>query len=226
MNANGRTQTILGGSFLALAAALTAAATSVTAASTPAPAYKPNVEHGAYLVKTMGCNDCHTPLKMGPKGPEPDMTRALTGHPADLKMPPPPVLPEGPWGWVAASTNTAFAGPWGVSFTANLTPDKETGLGDWTEDMFIKTMRTGLHQGKGRQILPPMPVLHHRRADRSRHQGPVRVSAVAAAGAQPRASAGGADGGEAIDRQPADGRHKAKGKRQKAKGRESGAGHG
>ena len=157
MNANGRTQTILGGSFLTLAAALTAAATSVAAASTPAQSYKPNVEHGAYLVKTMGCNDCHTPLKMGPKGPEPDMTRALTGHPADLKMPPPPVLPAGPWGWVAASTNTAFAGPWGVSFTANLTPDKETGLGDWTEDMFIKTMRTGLHQGKGRQILPPMP---------------------------------------------------------------------
>ena len=57
-----------------------------------------------------------------------------------------------------AATNTAFAGPWGVSFTANLTPDKETGLGSWTEEMFIATMRTGRHQGKGRPILPPMPV--------------------------------------------------------------------
>ena len=56
------------------------------------------------------------------------------------------------------ATNTAFAGPWGVSFTANLTPDKETGLGKWTEEMFIATMRTGRHQGKGRPILPPMPV--------------------------------------------------------------------
>lgn len=150
-------QTIFGGSFLTLAAALAAAATNVTATSGQAQPSKPNVEHGAYLVTTMGCHDCHTPLTMGPKGPEPDMTRALTGHPADMKMPPPPALPPGPWLWMGAATNTAFAGPWGVSFTANLTPDRETGLGDWTEDMFIKTMRTGLHQGKGRQVLPPMP---------------------------------------------------------------------
>jgi len=36
---------------------------------------------GAYLVKIMGCNDCHTPWKMGANGPEPDMTRMLSGHP-------------------------------------------------------------------------------------------------------------------------------------------------
>ncbi|MGE0462974.1 MAG: cytochrome c [Vicinamibacterales bacterium] len=148
---------VLGASFIALAAALVPAAARVTASSEPAPAYTPNVEHGAYMVKTKGCHDCHTPWVMGPKGPAPDMTRALTGHPADLKMPAPPELPPGPWLWVGAATNTAFAGPWGVSFTANLTPDKETGLGDWTEEMFIKTMRTGLHQGKGRPVLPPMP---------------------------------------------------------------------
>jgi cytochrome c553 len=44
-----------------------------------------------------------------------------------------------------------------VSFTANLTPDPETGLGKWTEEMFIATMRTRRHQGKGRPLLPPMP---------------------------------------------------------------------
>jgi hypothetical protein len=115
------------------------------------------VELGGYLVSTMGCHDCHTPWKLGPKGPEPDMTRALTGHPQDLVMPPAPVLPPGPWVMTAAATNTAWAGPWGVSFTANLTPDKETGLGDWTEEQFIATMRTGKHQGKGRPVLPPMP---------------------------------------------------------------------
>ena len=59
--------------------------------------------------------------------------------------------------WTATSTNTAFAGPWGVSFTANLTPDRETGLGNWTEQMFITAIRTGRHEGKGRPILPPMP---------------------------------------------------------------------
>jgi mono/diheme cytochrome c family protein len=151
-------QLVLGCSTFALVAALIPAAVSATEPqNAPASAYKPNVEHGAYLVRTMGCNDCHTPWKMGPKGPEMDMSRALTGHPQDMKMPPAPELPAGPWIGFMSATNTAWAGPWGVSFTANLTPDKETGLGDWTEEMFIKTMRTGLHQGKGRQVLPPMP---------------------------------------------------------------------
>ena len=115
------------------------------------------IERGAHLVRTMGCNDCHTPWQMGPRGPEPDMSRALTGHPSDLIMPPAPKLPEGPWIGVLSATNTAWAGPWGVSFTANLTPDPEHGLGKWTEDMFIATMRTGRHEGKGRPLLPPMP---------------------------------------------------------------------
>ncbi|MFO1371439.1 MAG: hypothetical protein U1F42_03275 [Candidatus Competibacteraceae bacterium] len=30
---------------------------------------------GAYLVTALGCADCHTPLKMGAKGPEPDLSR-------------------------------------------------------------------------------------------------------------------------------------------------------
>lgn len=123
----------------------------------PDEARAAQVERGAYLVRTMGCNDCHTPWKMGPRGPEPDKSRALTGHPAELVMPPPPKLPEGPWTWLGAVTNTAFAGPWGVSFSMNLTSDTETGLGNWTEDMFIATMKTGRHEGKGRPILPPMP---------------------------------------------------------------------
>jgi mono/diheme cytochrome c family protein len=114
------------------------------------------IERGKYLVNFGSCNDCHTPWKLGPKGPEPDMTRALTGHPTEMRVSPSPTL-EGSWGIAAANTMTAWTGPWGVSFTANLTPDKETGLGDWTEEMFIQTMRTGRHQGKGRAILPPMP---------------------------------------------------------------------
>ena len=58
----------------------------------------------------------------------------------------------------AARTNTAFSGPWGVSFTANLTPDPETGLGRWTLRNFVDTIRSGRHLGRGRQILPPMPI--------------------------------------------------------------------
>lgn len=139
-------------------------ATLIATASAPEPPQRPAaaihktpVELGKYLVNTMGCHDCHTPWKLGPQGPEPDMSRALTGHPQDLVMPPAPALPPGPWVASFAATNTAWAGPWGVSFTANLTPDKETGLGDWTEEQFVATIRTGKHQGKGRPVLPPMP---------------------------------------------------------------------
>ena len=113
---------------------------------------------GKYLVTVAGCNDCHTPWKMGDRGPEPDMSRMLSGHPESLVMPPRPVLPEGPWGAVAAATFTAWSGPWGVSFTANLTPDPETGLGKWTLQNFRETLRTGRRMGRGREILPPMPI--------------------------------------------------------------------
>ena len=141
---------------LTLFATMVARATaSADAASGQTPDAR--IARGQYLVSFGGCNDCHTPWKLGPKGPEPDMSRMLSGHPQQLTMPPAPALPAGPWGWTGAATMTSFAGPWGVSFTANLTPDKETGLGDWTEEMFIATMKTGRHQGKGRPLLPPMP---------------------------------------------------------------------
>jgi hypothetical protein len=94
---------------------------------------------------------------MTPTGPQPDMDRMLSGHPAEMKMPRPPEMGNGPWLWAGAATNTAFYGPWGVSYAMNLTPDQNTGLGIWTEDMFVRALRTGRHMGTSRQILPPMP---------------------------------------------------------------------
>lgn len=121
------------------------------------------VERGRYLVSIMGCNDCHTPWKMGPNGPEPDMTRFLSGHPESVVMTTPPTA-QAPWLWTAAADNTAFAGPWGISYPANLTPDRNTGLGIWTEDMFISAIKTGRHMGTSRPINPPMPWPAYRNA--------------------------------------------------------------
>ena len=118
---------------------------------------------GKYLVSIMGCNDCHTPLKMTPKGPVPDETRFLSGHPQEVKLPAAPAA-KGPWLWQGSATNTAFAGPWGVTYAANLTPDVNTGLGIWTEEMFVKTIRTGKHWGVARGIQPPMPWFAYRNA--------------------------------------------------------------
>jgi hypothetical protein len=122
----------------------------------PAASNGSQVARGKYLVTTSGCHDCHTPYKMGDNGPEPDMTRALSGHPADVTLPPPPQL-SGPWMFSGSATFTAWAGPWGISHTANLTPDKETGLGTWTAQQFLDTIRNGRVQGHGRELLPPMP---------------------------------------------------------------------
>lgn len=125
----------------------------------PGPAVSgqgPAIARGEYLVKSMGCWDCHTPHRMGEDGPEPDMSMWLAGHPADANLPAPPG-PEGPWVVAASASTTAWAGPWGISYTANLTPDPETGLGAWTEQQFIDALRNGRKQGRGRAILPPMP---------------------------------------------------------------------
>ena len=121
-----------------------------------------SVARGRYLVTVAGCNDCHTPWKVGPNGPEPDMSRMLSGHPQDVAVKSAAKPPEEPWVMIAAATNTAWSGPWGVSFTANLTPDPETGLGKWTQRNFTETIRTGRHHGRGREILPPMPIRMYR----------------------------------------------------------------
>jgi hypothetical protein len=144
----------------ALSFTLAPPAGAADAAKTPAGG-QTSVEkaaRGKYLVMTSGCMDCHTPFKMGANGPEWDMSRMLSGHPENVTMSAPPVLPQGPWLVISSATNTAHAGPWGVSFTANLTPDPDTGLGQWTEKDFIATIRTGRHLGRGREVLPPMPI--------------------------------------------------------------------
>jgi mono/diheme cytochrome c family protein len=120
------------------------------------PVSRPLVERGEYLVRFGGCSDCHTPKRMTAHGPEDDLNRFLAGHPGDAPLPPPPTLPPGPW-FATTAGLTAWAGPWGVSYAANLTPDTNTGMGLWTEEMFLKAMRTGRHYGVSRDILPPMP---------------------------------------------------------------------
>lgn len=106
------------------------------------------IARGRYLVDAIGCGDCHSPKL---RGMQPDPSRLLSGHPAEQKLPPFPkeVIGADKWGAAASNDFTAWAGPWGVSFAANLTPDKETGLGNWTANLFVKTMRTGKHWGTG-----------------------------------------------------------------------------
>ena len=119
---------------LSAAAALTAAVATLsctTAVQQKAPAamtQEQKVERGLYLTTIMGCNDCHTP---GTFYGQPDFGRKLSG--SEL-------------GW---------SGPWGTTYARNLTPD-ETGIGAWSEDDIVKTIRTGM-RADGTEVLPPMP---------------------------------------------------------------------
>ena len=120
--------------------------------------FESQIKYGEHLVWIMGCHDCHTPKKMTDKGPVLDMALALSGHPS--KMPPPDVNREEveKKGLAVTNTLTAWVGPWGVSYAANLTSDK-TGIGTWQEKNFITSIRQGKHKGipTARTLLPPMP---------------------------------------------------------------------
>ena len=148
---------------LAVAVAVMATA-SRTAPPPPARLTKAQmVKRGEYLVTIGGCHDCHTPWTKKPDGSfGPDMSRALSGHPMQFPIKEPNQFVSDRWGYAGAATNTAFSGPWGVSFAANLTPDKLTGTGIWTFDIFRNTIRNGRHWGVARPLLPPMPWFNYR----------------------------------------------------------------
>ena len=118
------------------------------------------IKRGEYLVSTIGCDDCHSPKTMGPQGPMPDMEHRFAGHMAGagapLGKPDPAVLKTG-WMQMSADLTAAF-GPWGISYAANISSD-ETGIGNWSEQQFIKSLREGKMKGmsEGRPMLPPMP---------------------------------------------------------------------
>jgi hypothetical protein len=117
------------------------------------------VARGGYIVSFAGCNDCHTPWVFNKDlgMPVPDMTRMLSGHPANGPETAAKIDPKTDLAFISADF-TSFKLPFGTVYSQNLTPDKETGLGNWTEEMFIKALRTGMHMGAaGRPILPPMP---------------------------------------------------------------------
>jgi mono/diheme cytochrome c family protein len=92
------------------------------------------IERGRYLVTVMACTDCHTPgylLGM------PDMARFLGGSQVGFEIP-----------------------GLGVFHPPNLTPDPETGLGNWTEAQIVTALTMGVRPD-GRQLAPAMPWMHY-----------------------------------------------------------------
>lgn len=127
-------------------------------ASEPSPGATDLRARGEYLVTFGACNDCHSPKLITANGPVPDPARLLSGHIAGKPIPSFDRSWVEPGKWVLLNDDfTAFVGPWGITYAANLTPDDQTGIGLWTQDVFVNAMRTGKHMGAGRPIQPPMP---------------------------------------------------------------------
>lgn len=115
------------------------------------------IEKGKYLVEIMGCRDCHSPKTMTAQGPASDIAKDLSGHPES--MPIGKINKESLKDWVLFNMmNTAAVGPWGITFSANLTSDA-TGIGTWSEEQFIIALTEGKSKGirAARPLLPPMP---------------------------------------------------------------------
>jgi len=122
---------------------------------------KYNIERGKMLVELGGCSQCHTPKIKTPLGYKPDKDRFLSGFPQDQE------LPDLPYAEIVAGETektfyttdaTVWVGRWGVSFAANLTPDPETGIGNWNENDFINIFRQKRHFGQDSQVSSPMPL--------------------------------------------------------------------
>lgn len=138
---------------------VTTADAATTSTANKFNGFESQVKWGEHLVHVAGCNDCHTPKKMGAHGPEIDTSLLLSGHPAQMPLPDIDRKMVEAKGIGATDAETAWVGPWGVTFAVNLTPDA-TGIGSWTEEQWMKIVRQGKWMGleNTRPILPPMPV--------------------------------------------------------------------
>lgn len=103
---------------------------AATVSLAEASAAQTEIERGKYLVQLGGCSDCHTP---GTFLGHPDAARFLGGSDVGFAIPGLGVFPG-----------------------RNLTPDKETGLGNWTVEQIVHAMTTG-QRPDGRQLAPVMP---------------------------------------------------------------------
>jgi len=129
----------------------------ITADNAP-PTKDSLIKRGAYLVNAMGCNDCHSPKKMGPQGPFVDTALALSGFPSGAPVPLANAEVAKNHQIIFTGDLTGYVGPWGTSFAANITSDA-TGIGNWTLDQFKLAFQGGKFMGlkEERPLMPPMP---------------------------------------------------------------------
>lgn len=99
------------------------------------------IAYGRYIATAIqGCG-CHTREKA-------DGGKDEAWRYAGAPNPPPPAGPPANSGWTTPR--------WKKIYSRNITPDRETGIGNWTEAQFIRAMRTGITPD-GRVLDTQMP---------------------------------------------------------------------
>jgi len=138
----------------------TAAATKEASPTVMFGGFESQVKWGEHLVTITGCNDCHTPKKMGPNGPEDDMSLMLSGHPAQMPPAAFDAKEAAKKGLIVTQTFTSWTGPWGTTYAANITSDS-TGIGSWKEEQFFKALKEKKWMGldNTRPLMPPMSMM-------------------------------------------------------------------
>ncbi|MEI9809911.1 MAG: diheme cytochrome c-553 [Bacteroidota bacterium] len=115
------------------------------------------IKRGSYLVNAIGCDDCHSPKKLGPNGLN-WIWNIAWWLPCQYAIGKPntSVMKDG--FMLFAMDLTSAVGPWGQSYSANISSD-ETGIGNWSEEQFLVAIREGKSKGlkEARPLLPPMP---------------------------------------------------------------------
>jgi mono/diheme cytochrome c family protein len=102
---------------------------------TPIPEHEPpvgTIERGSYVTKMFVCQECHSP-----RTPGGGYVQGQLFQGGGLQWP----MPDGH-----------------LLIAPNITPDRETGIGAWSDDEIIRAVRTGVARD-GRQLNPLMPYL-------------------------------------------------------------------
>ena len=117
------------------------------------------IEKGKIITEIFGCADCHSPKIKEGEFLVNDPDKLFSGHPQDNVLPqfPPDIIGPDKWRGLFTDSMTAWGGPWGISYSANLTPDKKTGIGELTEENFVSILNIGIHSNMNRKLMQPMP---------------------------------------------------------------------
>ena len=141
------------------------------------------------MIRTRSLDRGHSDRHRG-RAPSPSFSRMRPRYPRSIRRPKMPlrlnssrrrgpgtlgdcaVLPQ--TGWTAIRGRARVETPFGTIRTTNITPDKDTGIGTWSEAAFTRAMREGVGRD-GQHLYPAFPFQHFAKVTTEDIQGTLRL---------------------------------------------------